>query len=160
VPSLSTPVEPVGPLEERVRAVTQAVMQPLGRRYPIVVTDGRRKSISSSLSLRTRTPAEASALAAIADDATPLLIDVPAHLGLGITHEYIALGDLRERAFMPDYGPDPWRIFVASYVVVGRPAGGLQAQRTYGDVLAAHASYQELLDTYDSYADLLTGVTS
>jgi hypothetical protein len=44
-------------------------------------------------------------------------------------------------------------------VVVGRPAGGLQSERTYADVLAEHATYADVLATYDTYSDLLLGTS-
>jgi hypothetical protein len=157
VPSLSIPIEPLGPIADRVRPVNQAVLQPLGRREPIVVTDQRRKSIRSTLRLRTRTADEAAALVGITDDASILLLDIDAKWGLGITHAYLALGDLTETPFQVDYGPDLWRTWSAPYVVVGRPAGGLQAERTYADVLAEHATYADVLSAYDDYTALLIG---
>jgi hypothetical protein len=157
VPSLSIPVEPVGPLDDRVRDVQQAVLQPLGRRYPIVVSDGRRKSITSRLSIRTETLDEADALVAVMDDVAVLLLDAGAEWGLGFTHEYLAFGRLTESPFQSDYGPNPWRTYTADYIVVDRPAGGIQSQRTYSDVLAQHATYQDVLNTYNAYTDLLTG---
>ncbi|MGI5144788.1 hypothetical protein ACQEVC_45475 [Plantactinospora sp. CA-294935] len=159
VPSLSIPIEPVGPLADRVRPVNQAVLQPLGRREPIVVTDARRKSIRSTLRLRTETADEAAALVGITDDASILLLDADADWGLGITHAYLALGDLEETSFRDDYGPHPWRTWSAPYVVVGRPAGGLQSERTYADVLAEHATYADVLAAYDTYSDLLLGTS-
>lgn len=157
VPSLSIIIEPIGPLEDRVRPVTRAVLEPIGRNYPIVVTDGRRKTITSRLALRTETPEAAEAIVAIMDDVTPLLIDISADYGLGFTHEYLSFGDLTETPFNDSYGPDQWRTYSAPYVIVDRPPGGIQSQRTYLNVLDEAATYAELLATYGTYTDLLTG---
>lgn len=159
VPSLSVIIEPVGPIEDRTRPVNEAIQEPLGRVYPVVITDGRRKAIRSALSFRTRTPEEADALVAIMDDTVPLLIDVGAYLGLGFVHAYLAFGDLVEKPFRDDYGPDQWRTFTARYTVVDRPAGGIQSQRTYADLLVEASTYQDLRTMYDTYSDLLTGTT-
>ncbi len=157
VPSLSMAVDFQGE-GEPVRPVTQAVIEPIGRREPIVVTDGRRRSKRGELTLRTETLEELAALVAILDDASVLLLSLPAGLGYGMDgNQYLSLGDLREARFQPDYYPHPWRIWTLPYIVVGRPAGGLQSERTYSDLLAAHATYLQMRSAYPSYLDLLTG---
>lgn len=159
IPSLSLQVDFQGD-GAPVRPVVQAVLEPLGRMYPVVVSDGRRKAKRDSLTLRTKSDAEHTALVALLDDAAPLLLDVPPSKGYGVdlTHQYLTIGDLTQSRLRPDYYPHPWRIWTAPYIVVGRPAGGIQAERTYADVLAGHATYQDLLTTYATYTELLTGV--
>jgi hypothetical protein len=158
VPALSQRVDFQGE-GTPVRSVVQSVLQPLGRRTPIVVSDGRRRAKAGQITLRTRTAAEEDALLALLDDVTPLLLIVPPSKGFGrsLRHQYLALGDLSEGRVRPDYYPFPWRTWTAPYNVVGRPAGGVQSQRTYADVLAAHASYAELRTRYGTYTDVLTG---
>ena len=156
VPGLSIPVRIHGD-DDPVREVNRSVKRPLGRRYPIVVTDGRRRAKTAVLTIRTETLDEADALLAIMDDTAVLLLNTPPAWGWGrdLEHQYVSFGDLKEqRLSTPD---DPWRHFIAAYDVVGRPAGGQQAQHTYADVLIEAASYQDLLGLYGSYADLLTG---
>lgn len=140
-----------------VRAVNQAILEPLGRRDPIVVSDGRRKSKRGTLTLRTYDSTELAALLGILDDVTPLLLDVPPDWAYGLDHQYLAIGDLTENRFRPDYYPHQWRVFTAPYVVVGRPAGGLQAEWTYADVLAMWGTYTDVRNNYDTHNDLLTG---
>ncbi|GIF08650.1 hypothetical protein [Actinoplanes siamensis] len=158
VPSLSQRIDFQGE-GTPVRAVVQAVLEPLGRRTPIVVSDGQRKSKRGDITIRTKSDAEHDALLALVDDVTPLLLDVPPSKAFGadLTHQYLAIGDLTQNRLRPDYYPHPWRIWMAPYIVVGRPAGGIQAQRTYADVLAAHATYQAVLTRYGSYTSMLTG---
>ena len=158
IPSLSQQIDFQGEGDPS-RPVVQAVLEPLGRAYPIVVSDGRRKSKRGDLTIRTANDTEHVALLALLDDAAPLLLDVPPSLGWGsdLTHQYLTVGDLAQRRRIPDYYPDPNRIWTAPYIVVGRPAGGIQAERTYADVLAESATYTELLTRYATYTELLTG---
>lgn len=142
-----------------VRSVVQAVLEPLGRTNPIVVSDGQRKSKRGEITLRTKSDAEHDALLALVDDVTPLLLDVPPAKAFGadLTHQYLAIGDLTQSRLRPDYYPHPWRIWTAPYIVVGRPAGGIQSQRTYATVLAEAATYQAVLTARATYTALLTG---
>jgi hypothetical protein len=158
VPSLSQTVDFQGE-GKPVRPVTQAVLEPLGRSTPVVVSDGQRKSKRGDLTLRTKNDAEHIALLALLDDVTPLLLDIPASYSYGtdLRHQYLAIGDLTQNRLMEDYYPHPWRIWTAPYIAVGRPAGGIQAQRTYATVLAAGATYQGTLTRHATYTALLTG---
>lgn len=157
VPALSCVVDFQGEGTPR-RPVAQAVLEPLGRRDPIVLTDGRRKAKRGEFTLRTKTDEEAANLLALVDDAAVLLLDLPATAQYGmVPHQYVALGDLEENRLRPDYYKHPWRIWTVPYIVVDRPAGGLQAERTYGDVMAGHLTYTEVRTSYANYTDLLTG---
>lgn len=159
IPSLSQQVDFQGDGAPQ-RPVVQAVLEPLGRTYPVVVSDGRRKSKRGEITLRTKSDAELTALVALVDDVTPLLLDIPPGKAFGpdLQHQYLAIGDLTQSRLRPDFYPHPWRILTASYIVVGRPAGDLQAERTYGTILSGHLTYQELIATYATYTELLTGV--
>ncbi len=98
--------------------------------------------------------------AVLVNDVTPLLLDVPPSKGFGVdlTHQYLAIADLTQSRLRPDYYPHTWRIWTGPYIVVGRPAGDLQSERTYATILADHATYQELVTLYATYTELLTGV--
>lgn len=154
VPALSMRLASVKGLGDRTRPVSQGVFAPYGRRDPIVVTDGRRKAVQSQLQIRTASLAELAALVALVDDAATLLLNVPASLGWGLSAEYVAIGDLVEGREI-DTGSDPWRLFTAPYLVVGRPVGGSQSQRTYATVLAEAATYQDVLNARATYLELL-----
>lgn len=158
VPSLSQKVDFQGE-GDPVRAVTQAVLQPLGRANPVVISDGQRKAKQGTLTLRTKSDAEHTALLALVDDVTPLLLDVPPGKGFGadLAHQYLAIGDLTQQRLRPDYYPHPWRIWTAPYIVVGRPAGGIQAQRTWATVLAENATWQSVMSRYATWTAVLTG---
>jgi hypothetical protein len=158
IPSLSQKVDFQGE-GTPVRAVNQAVLEPLGRSTPIVLSDGQRKSKRGDLTLRTKNDTEHAALLGLLDDVTPLLLDVPPGLAYGadLSHQYLSIGDLNQQRLRPDYYPHPWRIWTAPYIVVGRPAGGIQAQRTYADLVAGFATYQAVLTRYTTYTAVLTG---
>lgn len=157
VPSLSLPIDFQGE-GEPVRPVNQAILEPLNRRTPIVVTDGRRRAKRGTITIRTATADEADALLDLLDDTSVLLLDIPPARTLNMApHQYLSLGDLTEGRRRPDYYPNPHKIFTAPYVVVDRPAGGLQAERTYDTVLADFASYTAVKNAYATYTDLLTG---
>jgi hypothetical protein len=158
IPSLSQKVDFQGD-GTPVRTVIQAVLEPLGRATPIVLSDGQRKSKRDQITLRTKNDTEHQALLGLLDDVTPLLLAVPPAKGFGadLTHQYLSLGDLTQGRLRPDYFPDTWRIWTAPYIVVGRPAGGIQAQRTYADLVAGFATYQAVLTRYATYTAVLTG---
>jgi hypothetical protein len=158
VPSLSQKVDFQGE-GSPVRSVNQAVLEPLGRATPIVVSDGQRKSKRGDLTLRTKSDTEHANLLGLLDDVTALLLDVPPGklFGADLTHQYLAIGDLTQARLRPDYYVHPWRIWTAPYIVVGRPAGGIQSQRTYADVVAGFATYQDVRNRYATYTAVLTG---
>jgi hypothetical protein len=157
VPELSMPVElRAGSLAEEEWGVQQGVFQPMGRRSPVIQTDGQRKSAQGTLELNTFTLDEAARFEALTDDAAPLLLNVPAGFGWGLPTSYIALGDLEEGRIV-EYAPEPRRVHVLPYTVVDRPAGGSQSERTYTDVLAQFSSYTALRNAYSSYTALLAG---
>lgn len=157
IPSLSVRLDFQGE-GDPTRPVNQAVIEPLGRREPIVVSDGRRRSKRGEMTVRTETPEQTAALLSILDDVSVLLLDIPPSFDYGMdAHQYLSLGELRESRFRPDYYPHPWRVWSVPYIVVGRPAGGLQAERTYADLLTSYSTYLQVKAAYPTYLDLLTG---
>lgn len=160
VPSLSQPVDFQGE-GQPVRPVAQAVLEPIGRRTPIVVTDGRRKSKRGTITLRTQTSEQADALLDLVDDTSVLLLDIPPSFGYNMDpHQYVSLGDLAEDRQRPDFYLWPRKQWTAPYIVVDRPAGGLQAEWTYDGVLATWATYNDVKNNYDTYTDLTAGTTN
>lgn len=156
VPGLSVKLNKITGLAPRVSVVNRGVFQPYGRKTPIVVSDGRRKAPTSQLQVRTSSLAEKTAMNALLDDASVLLLNIPASLGWGVANEYVSLGDVEE-ARQLDEGADPYRVWTAPYQVVDRPIGGSQSTRTYADVLAVYGTYQTVRSGYSTYGNLLTG---
>ncbi len=143
-----------------VRPVTQAVLEPLGRLYPIVVTDGKRKSPRTTMTVRALTLTELDEVLALFADAAVLLLDVPPGKGYGITHHYIAAGDLTEARLNPGIYASESRTLTMPVIVVDRPAGGDQAVRTWATVLTEATTWTELVGLYDTWTDVLSGDTS
>jgi len=155
VPELSMPIS-VASVGNRTRSISQGVFRPMGRRSPVVQTDGQRKSPEGTLELNTLTLAEAARFEALTDDAGVLLLNVPASFNWGLPTSYVALGDIEEGRLV-DYAPEPRRLQNLPYIVVDRPAGGSQSERTYIDLLAQFSSYAALRNAYPSYTALLAG---
>jgi len=155
VPELSMPIS-VASVGNRTRSISRGVFYPMGRRSPVVQTDGQRKSTEGTLELNTLTLTDAARLETLTDDAGVLLLNVPASLNWGLPPSYIAVGDIEEQRVV-DYAPEPRRVHVLPYTVVDRPAGGSQSERTYVDLLAQFSSYAALRNAYPSYTALLAG---
>jgi hypothetical protein len=158
IPSLSQAIDFQGE-GDPVRAVTQAVLQPLGRATPVVLSDGQRKAKTGAITIRTLGDTQHANLLGLLDDVSVLLLDVPPALAFGadLTHQYLSIGELTMQRRVAGYYVDPGRTWTAPYIVVGRPAGGIQSQRTYADVLSGFATYQAVLTRYATYTAVLTG---
>ena len=154
VPALSMPVN-VAEFGKRSRPVARGVHRPMSRRYPVVQTDGRRKAAEAVLELNTFTLSERAAFETLTDDAATLLLNVPAGFGWGVGAEYVDLGDLDEERLIIWAG-QPRRLQTLPYLVVDRPVGGSQAERTLAD-LAEFASLADLALAYESLLDLAAG---
>ncbi len=156
LPSLSLPVQYQrrGSLGVRTRASSRAVFTPMGRRTPIVLSGVSRQSPESALSVLTRSEGERSQLWDLLDDDSVLLLTVPASRGWGVTHEYVSIGDVSE-ARITGLLATPERTFTLPYIVVDRPAGDLQSQFTWGDLLAEATTWAEVMASYDTWFDVL-----
>lgn len=155
VPTLSRPVRAAG-ISGRIRPVRRGVHYPMGRKHAVVQTDGQRKAPEYTLTVRTTTEDERLAIDTLLEDASVLLLNVPADKGWGITAEYVAVGDSDEgRLFQ--YAREPRRHWTLPLLVVDRPAGGTTAARTYQDLLVGFATYADLAATHPTYYDVLVG---
>lgn len=156
VPALSQVVNfRPGTLQQETRVLKRGVFYPLGRANAVVVSDGARKSASSSVTLFTTTLTDYSNLMSLLSTGSALLLNIPASLGTGFGPAYIAVGDVQVNRWT-DTVIDLYRDIVCPFDVVDAPAGGSAAQRSYTDLLA-FASYSQLQAAYASYTALLTG---
>lgn len=145
----------VAGLSAREYEANASVRYPLGREFPIVATDGRRKAPVYTLTVRTRTLDSLGRLQELLADLSPLLLNVPADKGWGQVAEYVQIGRVTMGRIV-QWGPHKYREWQLPCTVVGRPPGGSQAEityaysealyPTYADRLAAHATYAEALD--------------
>ena len=157
VPVLSTPIElAAGSAAEEEWAVQQGIFWVMGRETPVVHTDGARKAPASTLSVITETLSQLRAMKALLADTSPLLLNVPPSLDLGLDTTYIAIGSVTPRR-PSDIGSEQLRTLTLPYTVVARPAGGSQATRTYADPAMDYGSYADLKAAYASYLALTAG---
>jgi phage baseplate assembly protein gpV len=156
VPALSMPIElQADSFAEEVWDVVQGVYWPMGRKAPVVQSDGQRKAVASSLTVSISTLADLASLRALLQDTSVLLLNVPATLGLGIDTAYISVGAVRNKR-LTNIGSDPYRVVTLPIQVVDAPVGGTTAARTYADLLS-FSTYAALNAAYPTYAALLAG---
>ncbi|NUT08182.1 MAG: hypothetical protein HOV76_32415 [Hamadaea sp.] len=155
VPGLSMPVN-VASIGTRTRSVQQGVHWPMGRKTPVVQTDGQRKAPSGQIELRVESLEELADLEALTDDAGTLFLNIPADFGWGVSACYISVGDIQEDRLV-EYAGEPRRYYQLPFQVVDQPVGGTQAQRQYTDVLATFTSYTTMKAAYTNYLSLLAG---
>lgn len=139
VPSRSQPVI-VAELSPREYDANQSVRYPLGRRFPIVASDGQRKAATYDLTIRTETLDDMGAVELLLDDLCPLLLNVPADMEWGQVAEYVAVGRVTAGRIV-DWGPHPMREWTLPCSVVARPPGGSQVDNTYAKSLALYPTY-------------------
>jgi hypothetical protein len=154
VPSLAMPVT-IGSVSARTRKVQRGVYYPMGREFPVVQTDGRRKAAEYTVTLFVQTDPERQALDALTDDASVLLFNVPAGNGWGIGAEYVSIGDTSEGRVSRFIGA-PDRMVELPLTVVDRPVGGTQAARTLADLMT-YSSLAALNAAYPTLAALQAG---
>lgn len=154
VPALSRRVRIID-VPQRARPVVRGIHTPMGRRYPVVQTDGQRKAAEYTLTVRTDDDDERAALDDLLDDAGTLLLNVPAGKGWGVGAEYVSVGDSTE-ARRADWGAYPLRDWLLPCTVVDRPVGGTQAERTLAD-LAGYGTLAALSAAYGTLFDVAVG---
>lgn len=156
-PLLSMPVlRGIESHREHAYTANLGIFDVQGRADAIVITDGRRKTPSGTLTVMTQTTAELLALRAVVRDLTPLLLNVPATMQMGLATSYLSIGDVSE-VRETDADPEPFYTSSLPYRVVGRPVGGSTAARSYADPLTELTSYLDARQSYTDYQDFLTG---
>lgn len=151
-PTLSMPVDLVN-AESPVFKQTRTVVDVLDRRTPIVLTDSRRKQLTSTVDIRTWSLEEAARLRELCADNTVLLLSVPAAERWGLTQWYVAVGDLTEERLWQEWAPFEGRVFHLPVEVVDRPAGGVVYPACcYATALNTLVSYLDVLAAWPNYA--------
>lgn len=159
VPSRSMPVDfRAGTNDEEQLAVEEGVFPILGSAFAVTVSGGARQAASSELLVRTKTPVEEAAMRLLLSDGSPLLLNVPPLSGTGLSSCYMSVGAVVVRR-RSNLGSDQRRIFALPYRVVGRPAGGSQAQRTHAVVDAEYPTYANVKASGLTYAELSNPIT-
>lgn len=142
---------------DRSYASGAALFEPVGRQYPVVITDGQRKSATYQLTLRTALSVDASAMKAILAGCVPLLLQAVYPFTIASLWHYLSIDNVTEGEVTTRFG-DPLRVWTCDVTEVDRPAGGIAAQRTWSDVLAEAGTWSDLMSKYRTWAGVLTGV--
>lgn len=118
-PQLDQSIVPAEP-PERSRELNATAHAAIGRRYPLTISDGRRKAATFTLKLRTRTLGEAQGLRALLDDGSALLLQAPD--GMDIGSIYVQPMNVTE-AWIVRYLPHTQRLWTVDMVQTDRPVG-------------------------------------
>ena len=141
---------PLGVLEWPTwsRPVQRGVFQPIGRKFPVVVSS-RRGGESGDLVVYTSSHESRDAMEAILSDGLPLLLKGTSTENAGT--RWVSVGDVSEQPFEADLrGFIGW---ILPLVAVDSPAGSALPAVTYADASAAFFSYAVALSQAPTYAD-------
>jgi len=155
-PRLSMPID-LANAESPVFKQSRTVLDVLNRPEPVVLTDGNRKTFTTTLDVRTWSLEEADRLRALLADNTALLLSVPPRERWGLTSHYIAVGDVTEDRLWQEWAEYEGRVFHLPVEIVERPVGGkIYADCSYWSAQQSVASYLDLAARYNTYAQLAT----
>lgn len=154
LPELSTPIL-IQSLGEATRVTQRGVFQPMGRKYPVVQTGGQRQAEEYLLTVLAMTVGELAALDTLLDDATTLLLNIPADKGWQLRTNYVSVGDVT-KAPVTRLLSEATTSYQLPVTVVDRPAGGTQAERTLAD-LVEYGSLAGIAVAYDDLFDIAVG---
>lgn len=155
-----------GSLTAETRPVMQGVFQPLGRKNPVILTDGVRKGSQSQLVVLTQSTAEFAALKALLADTSPLLLNIPASLDWGFNTGYIAVGDHKPTRVV-DKLIESWRDNVLAFYTVDAPVSGTASNtggstgpvtRTWADAGVESSTWAKSEALYSTWANAEAGV--
>lgn len=152
-PALSMPLRVIsrGP---RTKASTAAAHVILGRRDPIVVTDGVRHAASFDLNIGTQSVADEAALDALLADAATLLLQL-VYTGIDrAEYWWVSVGDVTETDVVEWFGNEVTQ-WTLPCTVTSAPSGSQQSERTWADLLADFATWADADAAYATWHDLL-----
>jgi hypothetical protein len=153
VPSLSQPIQTIGPVSDEESASAAGVHEIAGRTFPIVVTDGRRKSPRFPLQVLTDDETAEQGMVDLFYDTSPLLLQIP-----GTTrtiYRWVSVGSVVMST--PGGSEDDMRLWSMPCIEVDRPAGGIQVQRTWATLAAECATWADVAARYTTWRGVLTG---
>jgi hypothetical protein len=128
--------------------------------FPIIVSSGRRKSKSATMTFRTWTLVERDSLLAIMQYLDILLLNVPPSFAWDFSHQYMGFGKIDVKRLAEGYNTagQPYREYTVPYNVSDRPAGGVQAEWNFDGVFNAFATFNDVAANYDDFADMLADI--
>lgn len=156
VPNLSQKVT-ISSMGDQTLDATRGVHTVLGRADPIVITDGVRRSPTFDLTLRTKSDAAEAGLLTLLQDGSPLLLQATYGTMKGTSYNWVSVGAVTRVDMVPffDNTDVQWTL---PCTVTSAPAGLLQTQRTWGDLLAEYPStWRQVTSAYATWRGALTG---
>lgn len=136
-----------------LRASTATQHPVLRSRYPVVTSFGPRLAPTFSLTVRTMTAQEQTALINIIDDQTPLLLRFPDSVPANIEDGFYSVGDVSEDRVL-QYAGEPGRLFTLAVTRVTSPAGTQQSSWDYPTLTSTYADYGSLRAAFADYSAL------
>lgn len=137
-------------------ASTSTVHQILGQKRPLTTTSGPRLADSVNLTLATVTRDEETALLALLDDQTPLLVRFPPEWDLGFSDDWYAVGDVARERLSP-VGSDPRRVFTLPLQAVLTPVVTQgNVGWSWASLAAEFSTWTAVSAAFDSWGDVLT----
>lgn len=154
IPSLSMPITVARPGPVPVSDVNQGVFNVLGRKDPVIRTDGVRRAPTFTLTISTYSWAEGDQLQALLDDASTLLLQITYPDWERGSYWWVSVGTVTP-SNMVDYYGNEYVQWALACTVTGPPVGLLQAQWSYAGVAGRYATYLDVLNSFATYEDLL-----
>lgn len=113
-----------GTLQQETRALSVGTFYPVGRSRPITVTDGARRSVSSSLVAMTEDEAALQRFLDLLADGSVLMLNLPTSMATQFPACYIQVDDLTVARWDPSV-IDANRDLTLPFVVVDPPVSGM-----------------------------------
>lgn len=155
IPDLSQPIQLTG-VPQKSRATNQGVHNVLGRRTPIIITDGARRAPTFDLMLHTDNADQEDALNELLDDASVLLLQI-AYPGVTKTsYQWVGIDNAQAQSLTDIWQDNDTLQWTLSCTETDYPDGLLQAQRTLADVASEFATLGDLANNYATLRDIIT----
>jgi hypothetical protein len=116
-------------------------------------SDGQRKARVFDLSVRTLTAADEDALDTLIDDDSVLLLQVATAGIYRSSYYWVSVGDVTQAPLI-GHMDGRW-VWTLPCTEAARPAGLLQSQRTWADVVAENATWADVVSKYATWRDLI-----
>lgn len=154
-PASTTAVNPayLDSIGSRVRPNKVGQFDIPGRKTPITINDGQRRSVQSSITIRTQGDVTGAALDALLDDGGPILLSTPGTEGWDVKWEWIQPLDLTFTNKTNGWVAYPFRDYALPYVVVDQPVANSGSLWTWGDI-AGYPTWGAVAAAYSTWGKM------
>jgi hypothetical protein len=144
--------------DEHERHVDQDVFQPLGRRYPVVVS-GMRKEPSYTIRLTTNDDSDTETIRTMLEQAQPALLRMAEARYGGWSGGYVAMGAWKEQRWSATFAKRTRVFEIPCWEVESPTAGAVISLWHWSDVLESYSTWGQVRTSKDSWATLLRNPT-